>query len=466
MAPSVSSRASSRARPPLEIELAIGKVDTDAPARAFLNAPWELLAANGEHWALREDIVLVPVRRIGKASPPPAPSPNRLALVFMAAAPRGADNLSYEAEEATILDATKGLGLDLVVEESGTLDLLSAIVAREKPDVVQLSCHGALEPEPALLLEDDLGDPAVTPAKELVRKLAGHPPRMLFLSACETAEAHPVLDSLAPALVRAGVPSVLGWAAPVLDNEASIFAAALQRHLASGEDLARSLAYARLELASSSRLPERDESPIRSHDWHLARVYLGTAGGGALATAGGPRKHIDRGRALKTFLDAKGQRVPVASEAEFVGRRRPIQTHLRELRAGRGRPPALAVLIRGVGRQGKSSLAARVAQRLERTHDVVVLFERYDGAAVISALRERIGRPAIGEWVDRHLPRVEEDPRHLREALAELLEGPCAQLREAREDDTLPRSPCCWWWTTSSKRWKGTPMGCTPCERS
>ncbi len=101
----------------------------------------------------------------------------------MAAAPRGADNLQYEAEEAAILRATRNLGMDLTVEESGTLPLLAAMAARENPAIVQISCHGTLQPRPALLLEDAYGDPALTEPEALLLEL-GRKPRLLFLSAC------------------------------------------------------------------------------------------------------------------------------------------------------------------------------------------------------------------------------------------------------------------------------------------
>ncbi len=78
----------------------------------------------------------------------------------------GADILDFEAEEVSILQATRDLRLDLVVEESGTLDLLSACLATEKPDVVQISCHGQLKPEPGLWLEDDFGDPALAGGRD------------------------------------------------------------------------------------------------------------------------------------------------------------------------------------------------------------------------------------------------------------------------------------------------------------
>ena len=410
---------------PLIIEFAAGREESDR-VRTFLDAPWELLADDARHWALREDLVFTPVRRIGKASPPPPPAPDRLGLVFMAAAPRNVSALAYEAEEASILQATKNIGLDLVVEESGTLDLLAACVAREQPEVVQISCHGTLEPSPGLVLEDDAGNPHIVKAAQLLSKLASSHVRLFFLSACETAEAHPVLDSLARSLVRAGAPAVLGWAGPVLDTEATLFASYLHRRLLAGEELAYALAWTRHELAHSEQLPDRGHAGARAHHWHLARLYFGPNGGGALATANGPRRFIDRGHAIKTFLDAKGKQVPVAGELEFVGRRRQIQTILREFRVSDSERHC-GVLIHGMGRQGKSSLAARVAHRMEPTHDTVVLFGRYDAPAILAAFRDRVGTPEVAEIVSRHIEHVEKDPASLLPALTELLEGPCRQ---------------------------------------
>ena len=402
--------------PPLLIEFATGRAD-NAAARAFLDAPWELLADSGQHWALASGFIYCPIRRIGTALEPPArASPDSLSLVFMAAAPAGADNLDYEAEESSILQATQQLGLDIVVEESGALSRLSAVVAREEPDVVQISCHGTLEPTPCLLLEDDIGDPHMVDASTLVSRLAAHKPRLLFLSACETGQSDPLLDSLARSLVHSGAPAVMGWAAPVLDNEAALFAAYLYERLVAGDDLAHALAYARLDLAFSDKLKE----PAR--DWHLARLYFSSHGGGALATAGGPRKFLNRGKAVKTFLNTKDSQVPVAGELEFVGRRRQIQRILREFRATNN----AGVLIHGMGRQGKSSLAARVAQRLEPTHDTVVLFGRYDAPAILSQFRSVLSSPEVASIVEGYLPLVG-DPKQLLPALNELLTGPCAQ---------------------------------------
>ena len=107
---------------PLILNIRVEKEDDSDLAKAFLDAPWEILADDrGKFLALRPDVVLCSIRRIGPVKTPPPAALHRLGLVFMAAAPRGADNLNFEAEEVAILTATENISLDFTVEESGTL---------------------------------------------------------------------------------------------------------------------------------------------------------------------------------------------------------------------------------------------------------------------------------------------------------------------------------------------------------
>lgn len=145
--------------PPILLEFATA-LRPNTKQKSFLEVPWELLADADGHWALRADLQFVPIRRFGKRTAPPNSSPYRLSTVFMAAAPREEHSriLDYEGEETAILDATGTIGTDLIVEESGTLELLADTLAAEKPvDVLHISCHGASGPQPSLVLEDDCG---------------------------------------------------------------------------------------------------------------------------------------------------------------------------------------------------------------------------------------------------------------------------------------------------------------------
>ncbi|MEZ5574149.1 MAG: CHAT domain-containing protein [Candidatus Competibacteraceae bacterium] len=400
--------------------------DPDGLTRLFLQLPWELLADDRGHLAADLALRYAPVRRLGEPAQPADPSPCRLSLVFMAAAPRDQRRLNYEAEETAILDATAKTGLDLTVEESGALEWLAARVAEEAPvDVLHLSCHGQGGAKPALCLETDEGATDLASVEHLIKELSTHRPRLLFLSACHTAEGAEtgdgtgIVDSLALALLRAGMPAVLGWDGPVSDAEATEFAAHLYRQLSRKADLQAALAEARFALLNR---PGAD--PLaRSRDWHLARLFLGPTGGGSLVKGDRARhrKGIEGGH--KEFLDAKGQQVPVAGRLEFVGRRRPLQDALRELRQRNH----AGVLIHGMGRQGKSSLAARVANRLHH-HEPVVVFGRYDAPAILEAFRRAIGGREVRDIVDAYRDRVRQHPDELADGLRELLEGPCREL--------------------------------------
>ncbi len=400
--------------------------DPDGLTRLFLQLPWELLADDRSHLAADLALRYAPVRRLGEPAQPADPSPCRLSLVFMAAAPRDQHRLNYEAEETAILDATAKTGLDLTVEESGALEWLAARVAEEAPvDVLHLSCHGQGGAKPALCLETDEGTTELASVEHLIKELSTHRPRLLFLSACHTAEGAEtgdgtgIVDSLALALLRAGMPAVLGWDGPVSNAEATEFAAHLYRQLSRKADLQAALAEARFAVLNRPGV----DPLARSRDWHLARLFLGPTGGGPLVKGDRARhrKGIEGGH--KEFLDAKGQQVPVAGRLEFVGRRRPLQDALRELR----QRDHAGVLIHGMGRQGKSSLAARVANRLHH-HEPVVVFGRYDAPAILEAFRRAVGGREVRDIVDAYRDRVRQHPDELADGLRELLEGPCREL--------------------------------------
>jgi hypothetical protein len=89
--------------------------------RILLDVPWELLAPNGIFLASDNERLFRITRRIGGTGTPATPAYRDLALLFMAAEVDGQGILSYEQEEAAILQATKGLALNLMVEESGAI---------------------------------------------------------------------------------------------------------------------------------------------------------------------------------------------------------------------------------------------------------------------------------------------------------------------------------------------------------
>ncbi len=408
----------------------------EGDALPFLEVPWEVLAGEKGFLASGGMYQFCPLRRVGPAGQAVDPSPYRLHTVFLAASPRGVEQLDFEKEETAILGAASGAGIDLLVEESGAPAHLADFLAREtngrgrQGDVLHISCHGAREKgSPArdpggpmvLVLEDGEGRPRPVTAPELSETLGSHAPRLLFLSACMTSEPDLYFSTYAAHMVSAGLPSVLGWSGSVYDREATVFARELYRCLGRSQPLARAVAAARARMLDRGN--EWFHPDLGSLNWHLARLYLGPAGGGVLSRGAGSPQRRDPEYGKKAFLDAGKQEVPVAGRYEFVGRRRELQTILREFR----QPRHGGILLRGMGRQGKSSLAARAVQRSTRLRPVVV-FKRYGPRDLLEALiRSAAGTEEIRKRVKPRLGEVEKDPDALAGLWKDLLLGPLAQ---------------------------------------
>jgi tetratricopeptide (TPR) repeat protein len=427
---------------------------------AVLRAPFELLAGPDGGFLAQDALSRFCVtRRLGPPAPPPPHDDYRLGLAFMASSPRDQHELDYEAEESAILTAVGEHSIDLVVDDTGDPGQLAHRLAELGGlPAVHLSCHGlnswrerpGAAPAPVLMMEDDAGAPRPTTAPDLARLLpSAVRPRLLFVSACLTATAADasghlppssghkdgddgegagpapgasggagglVAHSLATALVSAGLPAVIGWDGSVGDRAATRFAAEMYPALADRSDLAVAVGDARRALLSSG------DGDVRA-DWHLARLWLGPSGGGPLVAGKLKRSLIPATHGTKTFLDRKSQ-VPVASAEMFVGRRPQLQSTLRALRSG----SRAGVLLHGQGRLGKSSLAARVADRCARDYAVAVVFGDYSALGILDAVAAavRTSEPAL-RLIDELLPEVRQRPEAIEQVLVRLLSGPCAQ---------------------------------------
>lgn len=256
----------------------------DSLAQAVLEAPWELLARETGHLADDAVQLFELSRRIGAEGSPVEPHFSDLQLMFMAAAPVGTSPLAFEDEEFAILEATKRLHLHLVVEESGCAQFLRERLDQEGPfEALHLSCHGDIDQQlgPVLALEDETGQLAPADIGEMVGTL-GDPQRtpLVFLSACRTAEqieaGERTAEPFVRELVRAGVANVLGWDGSVYDSDARAYARSFYRELASMQRVAHAAAVARQALRRN-----QTKDPRQGRHWHLARLYLGPAGGGS-----------------------------------------------------------------------------------------------------------------------------------------------------------------------------------------
>jgi tetratricopeptide (TPR) repeat protein len=444
-----------RAARPMVFEVRGPRAPTDQ-AWAVLRAPFELLAEPGGGLLAEDELArFCVVRRIGPAQERPVLDQFRLGLAFMASSPRGQHELDFEAEEAAILAAVGESRVDLVVEDTGDPEQLAHRLAElSGMPVVHLSCHGLNNwpggadstGVPVLMMEDEVGGGRPTTAADLVSLLTAVP-RLLVVSACLTAtgadasghlpprDGHKgepgtgggglVAHSLATALVAAGMPAVIGWDGSVGDRSATVFAQRLYRGLADRADVAVAVGDARLVLLES-------EDPAVRADWHLARLWLGPVGGGPLVAGRRKRSLVTATHGTKTFLDRK-QEVSVATAEMFVGRRPELQQSLRALRSGQ----QAGVMLHGQGRLGKSSLAARIADRCPDLA-VAVVFGDYSALAILDAVTAAVrANPAARQLIEARLPQVRQRPETIEAVLVDLLAGPCAQSGEGGQRPLL-----------------------------
>jgi tetratricopeptide (TPR) repeat protein len=234
-----------------------------------------------------------------------------------------------------------------------------------------------------------------------------------------------VAHSLATALVSAGMPAVIGWDGSVGDRAATPFAERLYRGLADRADLAVAVGDARRALLDS------DEPHVRE-DWHLARLWLGPDGGGPLVGGGKKRSLVTASHGTKTFLDQK-RLVPVAVAQMFVGRRHELQRALRVLRGGEH----AGVLLHGQGRLGKSSLAARIADRMPG-HAMAVVFGDYSALGILDAVSGAVrANKGARELIESRVAGVRQRPESIEAVLIDLLNGPLAQAGEGGQRPLL-----------------------------
>ena len=397
--------------------------------RLLHDAPWELLTAPGAESGHLAGDPLRPLelaRRLGAPEDPQQPVHGDLCLLFMAAAPQGETVLDFEAEESSILEATRSLHqLLLTVEESGSLaGLQQRLCASEgvAPDIVHLSCHGGVDDggSPVLYLEDERGQRQAVPAARLAEVLSASPElRLVVLSACgtaaQTSDGEGRRSTLVTDLICSGVDQVLGWDGSVADRDATQFAAEFYKALTARQDVVAAAARARLRLHT-----EHAQEARCGRHWHMARVYLGPRGGQTLLAQGGQRRALRSAVGEEHFLDKARAAVPVATRSHFVGRRRAIQQVLGAFEDGQ------AALVHGMGNLGKSSLAARIAHDRLPQLACVVVFGRYDALEVWDRLLDACTPAERPPFRDRWRSRIAADERQLADALDDLLAGPLA----------------------------------------
>ncbi|MBD2181692.1 tetratricopeptide repeat protein [Aerosakkonema funiforme] len=361
--------------------------------------PWEVLHDGIDFLVKRVNPVTIPIRQVGwvEETKPNIIEARPLRVLFMATSPQAVEPvLDFEREEARILEDTAELPLMLRVEESGCIEELGKLWKRYKEpfDVFHLTGHASIptaEPfTPYFITETDTGEAYHATAAEIEKVFRHRWPQLIFLSGCRTGQAaeNGAVPSMAAKLIELGAKAVLGWGRPVLETSATVAAAKLYGALAAGDELAAALADTYQYLIEEN-IP----------DWHLLRLYVGGECPAALVEPLGDAIWIPNEPIGQQFLDPATQQVRVATPEEFVGRRRTLQRCLKQLRT----PSNLGVLLHGMGGVGKSTVTARLLERLIG-YEMIFVYRGLDEYKLLRLLAEKCTSEKGQEILNGKLP--------------------------------------------------------------
>lgn len=373
---------------------------------ALLGLPWETLGLSScQPLALHPRVSFY--RRVTGLGPIPAlqvPGPLRILVAIgspEAQNERG-ELLDMEAELARILDAVEparkaGRFAYVRILENGTVAAIRDALAAERYHVLHLSCHAA---PGVLILEDGDGGEDRVDAERLWREAlpADRCVPLVVLAGCSTAlgggEEGKALPGLARGLLERGVPAVVAMRAPVSDDYATSFGAALYEALATAEDPLPLTAF----VAARQKVEKAREDSASQDcaEWSTPLLFLRGEGDAAaglrLYDPEAPPQKIAEPRTVRLAAGTLVRRV-----GDFVGRRADQRRILKLLRE----PESGGVVIRGLGGLGKSTLSAQLAQKLGAEGWLVVSLQ---GEIDPDDIFEEVGRQLLSWGLTAGLP--------------------------------------------------------------
>ncbi|MFY9823556.1 MAG: tetratricopeptide repeat protein [Thermoanaerobaculia bacterium] len=350
---------------------------------SLLSLPWELLWHYGS-FLLRDarvDLARSTPDEVGPEALLREPD-GPLKLVVNVSAPEGS-GLDYEGESYRITKALSDQCL-FVPTELGTVEDLVETVRAERPTAIHFSGHGA---PGALAFEDEEGREQTVRIDDLVTRLrkrvdSGLPP-LFYLASChgndpgsrgaaEPKEGKSGAESSAARLHREGVPQVVGYYGPIVDELSTRAEVAFYRALAEGETTRYAVRQAREALAApfwsdrpghrprtvaepgeairDGSAPVAAEAPRHTHPFAWAQLVFYHRGPDqplSLAAALGMRPHEP---VLQRTFEGVGDRRVLSTG--FIGRRSELHRVRRWIQEGRR-----VFVFQGLGGLGKSTLA-------------------------------------------------------------------------------------------------------------
>jgi len=285
----------------------------------------------------------------------------QIKILSITASPEGEDYILYEREQDTLLDAFKSFDreqvfLDMPDPVKSTLVEIKEHLDDGKHDILHITAHGGINEkgEGVLSLEDHQGNLDEVTGTELV-KVLNPTPKIVILSACHSARKEPDLMPVARMLHEKGIETVIGMKKKVSHRAAIEFNVAFFNALCQKETVKQAFEKGKeaiftgeqqriKEMPSWDAVKEYEIPQLLAKD---EKLTVDSFSGFRIKAPGRPESHH--------FLGAR------YLERGFIGRRQVLRDIFKSIDNKEG-----AVVLKGPGGIGKSTLTTRTAANLRR----------------------------------------------------------------------------------------------------
>jgi tetratricopeptide (TPR) repeat protein len=384
-------------------------------ATALLALPWELLH-DGQGYLFQGRHPTRVRRRLPNTRvldlPLLAP-PIRILLVSPRPEDQACGYIDHRVSALALVAAIEELGslVELTILSPPTLSALSEALTRAQDarapfHVVHFDGHGVYDHRAGLgglCFEDprDLGSlerrrHLTVYTDQLGPLLRDHRIPLVFLEACQSAQAEQASESVATELLKVGVAAVIAMSHSVLVETARRFVAAFYGPLAAGRRVGEATLAAQRALHEDSfRGHCFGAGELRLQDWFVPVLYQERDDPQLFTQVPAARTVAD----LKTALKARLGAVPAPPETGFIGRSRDLLALERLLQPAQAKVPPEHrwALIRGQGGEGKTALACELGRWLVRSQQIDrVAFVSVETHAQAAAVLDALGRQLVG----------------------------------------------------------------------
>src|SRR6185369_4119151 len=219
--------------------------------------------------------------------------------------------------------------------------------------------------------------------------LRDHRIPLVFLEACQTAQAEKASESVASELLKVGVASVVAMSHSVLVETARRFVEVFYRALAEGKRVGDAMLAGQRQLKDDTfRGRIFGVGELRLEDWFVPVLYQEKDDPQLFKTMPAKQTRED----FQTALAARLGELPPVPETGFIGRSRELLALQRLLREER------YAVVRGQGGEGKTALAAEFARWMVRSQQTRrAAFVSVETHSHVAAVLDALGRQLVGK---------------------------------------------------------------------